>query len=182
MNKRNVRVEPFDKRALKKIILVFVILAAGIISAGYFYYHSYEEKYRARVERELSAIAELKVNELVDWRKERLGDAAVFYKNKNFSDRVQQYFKRPEDAEAQTRLRTWISQFHVSNDEYDRCFLLDIRGVERLSVPDTPEPVASHLLQHLSEIKRLRKVTFLDFHRDAPDRPIHLSILIPILG
>ena len=50
---------------------------AGIVSTGYFYYRNYEQKYRAEMEQQLSAIAELKVGELVQWRKERLGDASI---------------------------------------------------------------------------------------------------------
>ena len=65
--------------------------------------------------------------------------------------------------------------------QYDRVFLLDAQGVERMSVPATPEPVAPHLLQNASEVLRSGKVTFLDFHRDGPDQPIHLAILVPVL-
>lgn len=169
-----------EKRTLSVLLLIFVILSAGIVATGYLYYRNYEKHYRTEVERQLSAIAELKVDELVQWRKERSGDAAVFYKNDNFSARVWQYLKTPEDAEAQTRLRTWISQFQAAN-EYNRVFLLDTKGIERMSVPDTPEPVAPHLLQHFSKILRSGQVTFLDFHRDAPDRPIYLATLVPIL-
>lgn len=93
---------------------------------------------------------------------------------------MRQYLKRPGDTEAQTKLRTWISQFHAAY-QYDRIFLLDTKGVELMSVPETHEPVAPHLLQHLSEILWSGEVTFLDFHRHSPDRSIHLSILIPIL-
>lgn len=99
---------------------------------------------------------------------------------KQLSYRVRQYLKTPGDPEAQTKLRIWISQFQTAN-EYDRIFLLDTRGVERMSVPETPELVAPHLLQKFSETLRSGQVMFLDFHRDAPDRPIHLAILVPIL-
>lgn len=177
---KSARVEPADKRAANKVILVFVILALGIIFAGYLYYRNYEKQFRAGVERQLSSIAELKADELVNWRKERLRDAAVFYKNDNFTARVRQYLKTPGDAEARTKLKTWISQFQVA-DEYDRIFLLDANGVERISVPDTPEIVAPHLLQHASEILRSGQITFLDFFRDTPDRPIRLEVLVPIL-
>jgi ABC-type transport system involved in multi-copper enzyme maturation permease subunit len=36
--------------------------------------------------------------------------------------------------------------------------------------------------QNTSEILRSGQVDFLDFHRDVPDRPIHLAVLVPILG
>jgi hypothetical protein len=58
--------------------------------------------------------------------------------------------------------------------------LLDARGVQRIAVPDTPEPTAPHLARDAAEILRSGKVTFLDFHRDVPDGPIRLSVLVPI--
>ena len=48
-------------------ILVSIALAAGIIAAGTLYYRNYKQDYRLEVERRLSAIAELKVNELAQW-------------------------------------------------------------------------------------------------------------------
>jgi hypothetical protein len=45
--------------------LVFACLAAGIVAAGYFYYRNYEKNYRSEVERQLSAVAELKVGQSV---------------------------------------------------------------------------------------------------------------------
>jgi hypothetical protein len=63
------------RRAPYILLAIFIILAAGILAAGCLYYQHYKENYRVEVERRLSAIAELKVNELVDWRNERLGDA-----------------------------------------------------------------------------------------------------------
>jgi len=59
-------------------ILVSIALAAGIIAAGTLYYRNYKQDYRLEVERRLSAISELKVGELAQWRKERLGDPETY--------------------------------------------------------------------------------------------------------
>jgi hypothetical protein len=56
-------------RAGLALLLVFVLLAAGIVTSGYFYYRNYEQHYRVEVEGQLSAIADLKVGMLVQWRK-----------------------------------------------------------------------------------------------------------------
>ena len=61
--------------------MIFVCLATGIVAAGTFYYRNHEKNYRAQVDRQLSAIADLKVDELVQWCKERLADGAVFFRN-----------------------------------------------------------------------------------------------------
>ena len=83
-----------NTRATYVLILIFVLLATGIVAAGYFYFRSYGKSYKVEIERQLSVIAELKVGELVQWRKERLGDAAVFYRNANFSELVKRYLVR----------------------------------------------------------------------------------------
>lgn len=174
---------PLDKterRAGYGFLAIFIVLAAGIVASGVFFYGNYKTRFRAEVDRQLLAVAELKVNELVDWRAERFGDASLFFKNASFSGLVRRFFERPNDAEARDQLRTWLSHFQAAY-EYIRIFLLDAHGVERISVPDTPETVAPHLIQQGPEILRSGKVTFMDFHRDAPDRPIHLSMLVPVL-
>jgi len=170
-----------ERRPSVFLILILAALAAGIIIVGYSYYRNYAKNYRIAVEHQLSAIADLKVGELAQWRKERLGDGAVFYGNAAFSALVRRYFEKPTDTEASGQLRSWLRQFQ-EHLLYDRVFLLDAQGVERMAIPDTPEPVAAHLLKDAPEIIRSGRVSFLDFHRDAPDRPIHLSILVPILG
>ena len=48
---------------------IFFLLAAGIFSGGYFYYRHYERQFGAEAGRQLSAIADLKVGELTQWRR-----------------------------------------------------------------------------------------------------------------
>ncbi|MCZ7542857.1 MAG: hypothetical protein M5R40_04650 [Anaerolineae bacterium] len=98
--------EGTSQRALYTPLLVFVVLALGIVSIVYLYYHKYEAQYRAEVEHQLSAIADLKASEIVQWRRERLGDGAVFSRNAAFSRLVRRLFENPQDAEAQGLLLT----------------------------------------------------------------------------
>jgi PAS domain S-box-containing protein len=161
------------------LLLLFLVLAAGIITAGYLFYRSYARNFRGEVERGLSSIAELKVGQLVQWRKERLADASVFYRNRAFSGLVERLLKTPADTDVRGRILSWLDRVQDAY-RYDRVFILDAQGIERLAVPGTPELVASHLLQQIPEILRSNKITFLDFHRDTPDRPIHLSLVVPV--
>ena len=63
-----------EKRAIYVFILRFVPLAMGTIAPCFLSHRNYESQYLAEVERQLSAIADLKVSERVQWRKERLKD------------------------------------------------------------------------------------------------------------
>jgi PAS domain S-box-containing protein len=161
------------------LLLLFLALTAGIVATGYLFYRGYARNFRSEVEHELSSISELKVGQLVQWRKERMGDASVFYKNKVFSGLVRRFLEKPEDAEARGLILNLLGRVQDAY-QYERVVILDAHGIERLAVPGTPEPVASHLLQQIPEILRSNKITFLDFHRATPDCPIHLSLVVPV--
>ena len=99
-----------ERRVVYPPVLIFCLLAAGIVTTGYFYYRNYEQQFRDEAERQLSAIAELKVDELAQYRKERLWDADAFFKNAAFSGLVRRFLEHPEDAEAPQQLQEWVSQ------------------------------------------------------------------------
>ena len=169
-----------DKRSLGVMVTIFVCVAVGIVAAGFIHYRNYETHYRSAVENQLSAIADLKVGELVQWRKERLGDGGVLFDNAAFAALVRRFLGQPEDVEARRQLRSWFARIQT-NSLYNRVFLVDPQGALRLSAPDTPEPPAAHLAQDVAAALRSEQVTFLDFHRDAPEGPIFLEVLAPIL-
>jgi len=99
-----------DTRYLLILALIFMLMSAAIIVAGYRYYNDYAARYRVQVENQLSSIAELKTGELMRWRLERMGDAGIFYKNTAFSALVERYFKDPGDTEAEGQIRTWLGR------------------------------------------------------------------------
>jgi signal transduction histidine kinase/DNA-binding response OmpR family regulator len=168
-----------ERRAAYILILIFVLLAAGIVTAGSLYYRDYQEHYRARVESQISAIANLKVGELVQFRKERLGDAAILHRNVSFSALIRRFLENPRDADAQRQIQVWIGKYRA-HYQYDRVFLLDTRGVERMSAPTGPEPVADIVSRRTSEILRSGLVTIQDFYRNEHNQRIHLAVLVPI--
>jgi PAS domain S-box-containing protein len=173
-------VEVADHRAWYPLVLIFAILALGIFVGGIFSYRNYERRFRTGIEQQLSAIAELKVNDLALWRKERLGDASVLFKNASFSGLVRRFLDRPDDAEAQAQLRAWLEKFQAAN-RYECIFLLDAQGVERMSTAGTAGPVAAVVSRRAGEVLRSREVGFQDFYRNEQDQRIYLATLAPIL-
>ena len=126
------------RRGRNGLLLILALLAAGVVAGGSSYYRSFKRNYRVEAERQLSAIAELKVNELALYRQERLGDGAVFYKNTAFSALVRRYFENPRDLEARDQLRTWLGRIQAPL-QYDRVMLLDPQYSKKMIVPEGPE-------------------------------------------
>ena len=162
------------------LILIFIILAAGIITTGYLYYRNYEKHYRTQVEQQLSTIADLKVGEILQWRKERLGDAAILSSNPLLSALVRHFFENPGDATAQRQLQVWLGSYS-HHFQSDHIRLLDSQGVTRMSLPAKLTPASATVLQHIPEVLRSRQQVMIDFYFCNDCQKIHLAVLVPLL-
>jgi len=113
-DKGDDRIDAASLRASRSLILVFTLVGAGLVSAGYLYFQHQEKDYRAHAEQQLSAIADLKLSELAEYREERLADGAVFYRNAAFAALVRRAFDHPGDAQAEAGLREWLARSSAS--------------------------------------------------------------------
>ncbi len=160
-------------------IVIFLLLAASLCTVGYFYYQNYENNYRVEAERQLSAIAELKVGELTGWRRERLADGSVFFKNATFYGLVQRFLQQPADPDAQRQLMGWLQKYLTLGD-FDLIRLLDDQGVTRLSLPAFQKPSAA-VIQDVEKVMMSGKISMMDFYPSEHDQKAYLSVLVPIL-
>ena len=173
-------IETSRSRAGFAFLLVFLLLAAGIVTTGWLYYRNYEQHYRTEMERQLSAIAELKIDELVQWRKERFEDGAILFKNAAFSDLVRRFFEKPADVDAQRQIQAWLEKCQMIN-QYDQIRLLDVQGVTHITVPANRTDMASVVSRRIPEVLRAGQVTFQDFYRNEHDQRVYLAVMVPIL-
>lgn len=167
-------------RAAVAFVLIFALLAAGIVASSYIYYRRYEQQYRTEIEHQLSAVAELKVNELTRWREERLGDGVLFSKNLSFSALVRRFFAQPADADVQRQLLDWLGKFPMSYG-YDQIRLMDAQGVTRLSLPGGLNPATSDTLRVAAEVMRSGQIILQDFYRHERNHRVYLQVMVPIL-
>jgi signal transduction histidine kinase len=162
------------------LIMTFSLFTTGIVSVGYVYYRNYERHFAGEVERQLSAIGELKTAELAQWRKERLADANILHNNPAFTKQVRSFLENPQDPESRRLLLIWLQKYQLQY-HYEHVFLLDAQGVCRMSVPPSQETIVGTLPQWTTEILPLGQVAFQDFYRNERDRRPYLAALSPIL-
>jgi hypothetical protein len=160
------------------LVFIFLLLIAGMVIVGYITYGLYEKQYRTEIERQLSAVAELKVGELAQWRRERWGDAKVILYSSMYSNLLRRFISTPQKTELRSELRGWFSLLESSYG-YNRVFLLDARGIERFSVSDSSEPAPPELLEGVSKALDSRQLVFLDYYAAEKGGPIFLALLVP---
>ena len=172
----------FDQSERKSgyaFILIFMFMALGVMLTGYSHYSNYERVFRANVENQISSIAALKAGELALWRKERLGDGAILFKNRNFSALVRRFLETPNDTEAYKQLQEWMAKYTKAY-QYAQVTLFDASGALRLLEPEDGNLVDLEISNNIPQILRDGRVAFQDFHREGTDSPIHLGVVVPI--
>ncbi len=168
-----------ERRGAALLIALFMFLTLGIIAAGSSYYRHYEKNYRTEFEHLLASIAELKVRELIQWRKERLADASVLHNNENFAGLVRRVVDSPKNAEANKRLRIWLEQIRKAY-HYRNVMLLDVDGRVRLSLFEPEHALCAEVFTHVNEARQAQAPMLLDFHREDADGAILLAVLNPV--
>ena len=158
---------------------IFVVLTLGILAAGFLYYRSHEARFRSEVEKQLSAIAELKVADLVQFRRERLGDGELLSGNAAFSEETAALLRQPGDAAARRLLLSWLEKLQGTYG-YDRVSLVDARGRRLLAVPPTESPLAPAVIGRLPEVLASSRPVLVDFFRAEEDGRIYLDLMAAV--
>ncbi len=93
-----------NKITLFIALMIFFSATALIIILGIIYYQNQKADISNAAGEQLTAIAELKVWEINNWRKERIGDATVIAKNNVFAANVLQYLNNPSSIDAKKNI------------------------------------------------------------------------------
>lgn len=173
--------DSIDFRGGRTYFLIFILFSSGIIAVGQISFSNYSEQLREQEGIRLQAVANLKVQELDYWRKERLLDANMLHENRYFAGLVQSYFDNRRDYETRNDIQQWLSQYRMVS-EYDQIMLLDAQG--RVVLQQQPGPhddTDAGADRYLAEAQKELQPILIDFHRREIDGEIRLSLLIPIL-
>jgi PAS domain S-box-containing protein len=170
---------PDDSRKFPRyFLLIFCILAVGILTTGYLYYKNQEGYIKKEKQQELAAIIALKVEQIISWRQERLDYASTIMDDPFFAIRVMDFFK----GKTQPRLRQQILErlTALAAYRYHSLALIDPQGKVRLAAPTSGRELNSYLQSLAAQAIQTQKVVFSDLYQDEDSKP-RLSVLTPLL-
>ncbi len=173
-----------DDREIQRIpwhlIIIFLVLSFSIGGAGYLYYQNQKQFIKQEKLNYLSAIVELKVKQIVNWRKERFGDALLILESPFIGQHVRQFLENPNAAESKQEILTWMKTLQELY-RYQSVVLIDTNSDIRLSVPDRKETLGPDAKRLAAKVMRVKMVVFSDFYRNPFNKKIRISLLVPIL-
>jgi PAS domain S-box-containing protein len=162
------------------LILLFLLLVLLIGTAAYLYYENQRNHIKKEKESELSSICDLKVKQIVAWKKERLGDAEVLFQNYQLVQQLRKWLKSREKSGEMEEILGWMSSFRGIYD-YSSIFLLDEKGNVCLYTSEAIDEVGPYALNFVNEAIQSRKVVWVDLYREEATNHIHLDLLVPLI-
>jgi PAS domain S-box-containing protein len=167
------------RRAKWSLAGAFLLLAAGFVLLGLFYLDRQRENFRRSVQDQLTAIADLKVRQIVDWRNERMADARAIMLDPFLGPQVEKFPSGKPGSELRGSLLAWLDNTRVHNQS-GRALLLDPQLKLRLSFPEG-QPYYGHIAEDsATDAIRSNQVVISDLHRSQGTGDIHFDVAIPL--
>jgi len=162
------------------LLAVFFGLAAVAIATGYGYYHSQKKQIRAQQGQYLDAVTDLKIQQLADWRQERLKDAESIIANRFAIEPIHAWLQdgAPDDERCSMLLK-WLEGLRFGS-VYDAAYLLDSNGRSVAHSTENSTACQRSPKELFSPFRRGRRPGLIDFYRDQNSRP-HLNLVVPLI-
>ncbi len=161
------------------IVLYFVIILT-IIAFGFLYFNNQKDSLLSKKQLELSAIADLKIRQITQWRFERLGDAEFLGGNILLVRKFKDFLKMPTDIPLRADILQSLKSL-TDNFDYKNALLLDRSGIVRLAYPKQDTLSGDNLKPLITKILKQHKVLLTDLHRASLDSFVHLDLIVPLI-
>jgi PAS domain S-box-containing protein len=166
---------------LKVPVLVFLFSTVVILAASHIFYQYRSGIVKKSIQTELSAIADLKAEEIIRWRSERFADAEVLRTDPFLCMMLERHLKTPEDSEARAHLERLLSKI-VTVEGYSSAALVDTSGNIRLATPNCHALCETHEVDSLFHLAiREQRVITTDLHRIKGEGHIHFTFFAPVV-
>lgn len=163
------------------IILLATSLSV-IILLGSFFFHKFEKQLLIKEKQDdLEAIADLKVNQIVQYLKERYSNARIFYRNPMISEGIEEWLNQKEDEKSRNNLIHRLDASCV-NYGFKNLFLTSPEGELLLSVNPSFLLIDPSTISVIHQAAQIKKIVFTDLYFSALNQYSCIDWMVPIMN
>ncbi len=163
-----------------KLLAVFLLLAAGISAGGFVFYRQQRASTVAHIQGDLNTIAQLKSEEITNWRKERYKDAYVLSNSEILISVISQWFAKPGDKHTEKLIFNRLNTFRVLNS-YENIILTDAADKVKLeTASENADGLGTNTKKLIKMAADSHKILFSDFYYCPECGHEHLDIFAPL--
>jgi PAS domain S-box-containing protein len=163
------------------LIVLYFVLSAIAIVLGLSYYRILEKNLLHQTVEQLSAIADLKVRQIIQWRKERISDGVYMSGNIAQVRQFSRFLKEKNNRLLRDDLLSSLKSY-VENYDYKNALFIDKNINVKLFYPSQDTIIGDHLQGLLPGVIRKGEVVLTDIHQTGKVSFIHLDLLVPLKG
>ncbi|MBC8017242.1 MAG: PAS domain S-box protein [Verrucomicrobia bacterium] len=168
-----------DRLAKYGYLLIVIAIIVVIAAAGYSFVQQQKQLVINEAHLDLSTIVDLKVSQIVEWRKERQLEATSIYSNTMISRRIKDYLNGREKAEAFEEIQGWMASLQNASG-YSNVILFRPNGDVLIS--------ASTITTNLEVDRKLinaalrkKEAVLTDLHIHDGVGEFDINLIIPII-
>lgn len=162
------------------MIVLFFVISTSVVVVGVLYYSNEKKSLLTEKQVELSAISELKISQINQWRLDRIRNGEFLGGNILLVKKFSEFLWKP----ANNSLRDDILQSLKSlteNFDFRNVLLIDPSGIVRLAYPEHDTLTGDYLKSILPGIIKHPKVVLTDLHRVSIEGFVHLDLIVPLI-
>ena len=167
----------------KVIFLVFLLALIIIIYGSYFFYQTEKNAIRREEYDQLNAITKLKIEQITQWRNERLSEAQYFANDDDFIFHTSALLSSNNRNNLIDYFTQRLSSIkHV--DRYANIYIVSLNKQVLFSLDKRKEKkdITPSTIQYIDTAITSKKIIFTDFHFAANYKNIFINIAAPILN
>jgi PAS domain S-box-containing protein len=163
----------------RTLYLAMALVTVAFLVGGYVFYHFQEQQMRQRIEGGLSIVAQLKTEQIAQWRAERLVDASMLVGSPFFTEGVEEYMASPADTEAKDKVLARLELVGKAYP-YQDILLTDVNGDVLLSLNESVNRLSDMTSAQLAVAIKEHKAVMTDFHYTPDGNSPRLDVIAPL--
>ena len=163
------------------LIVLFIAMAIILIGGLYNFYQRQSNQIYMRKANELKSIAELKVNQILQWREERISDIEIYSSNlvlETNGDKCQQAMFDENE------LLTLQEQYKLIStlEGYQNIFITTCDGKLLFAAQEATGPLENETLELISNVIDQEEIRFGDIYRSSQTNNLFIDIASPVFN
>ncbi len=162
-------------------VITLIGVTSVLLIAGAFFYFSYESKsIRSNKHREIQAIAEMKIQQLIQWHQDRTADVTVISQSPFFQKKIKAWVGNRKDLSLRKEL---IERLSLPQKKYlyENIFISSPSGKLLLTLDDKLVKIDDAASLKIIEASEKKQLTFTDLYKGQLHNKIHYDIIAPII-
>ena len=175
MMKKKSNKSPFPWTSVSVLLFTAAVLTAIII----IYAAGQKRRILGEARTEMEAVANLKSEQVSEWKSERLNDATLIHENVTLVEHIDAMFIKDNSVREKSRLIQLLTTLIESYD-FGGAVLLDAGGNPGIAVPPEEAVMGEYLRANVTKAISNPVISISDFHTASVVNYFHLDLLIPM--